>query len=237
MLYLVRHGQAAFLTDNYDRLSDLGKRQGACLGSWWAEQGLALDAVFSGPGERHKDTARAAATAIAECGGSLPDFEIHDGLHEFTWEALMRAGTSAAGEGDEELAPLAAGLAAAEGYREKHRAVQHFMEALTVRWVRGEIDGEDLESWAHFHARVNAAIEHMTRETAQGARIAAFTSGGPIALAMQRALELRPEKTLELIWTLRNGAVVEFLFSGDRFSLGSFNSAPHLPTADLWTYR
>ena len=43
MLYLVRHGQAAFLTDNYDRLSDLGKRQGACLGSWWAEQGLALD--------------------------------------------------------------------------------------------------------------------------------------------------------------------------------------------------
>jgi hypothetical protein len=43
--------------------------------------------------------------------------------------------------------------------------------------------------------------------------------------------------TLELSWLVRNTACSEFLFSGDRFSLWSFNTTPHLSDAAMITYR
>ena len=39
VLYLVRHGQASFGTDDYDRLSDLGKAQSRTTGRFLASQG------------------------------------------------------------------------------------------------------------------------------------------------------------------------------------------------------
>jgi broad specificity phosphatase PhoE len=39
-LYLVRHGQASFGADDYDQLSELGRRQSVRLGEYLARQGL-----------------------------------------------------------------------------------------------------------------------------------------------------------------------------------------------------
>ena len=36
VIYLIRHGQASFGTDNYDQLSALGREQSAILGSYFA---------------------------------------------------------------------------------------------------------------------------------------------------------------------------------------------------------
>ena len=38
-LYLVRHGQASFGADDYDQLSELGRRQAVQLGRYWAQRG------------------------------------------------------------------------------------------------------------------------------------------------------------------------------------------------------
>ena len=55
-LILVRHGQASFGAEDYDQLSDLGKRQGYRLGEYWREashstersDALDFDAVLIG---------------------------------------------------------------------------------------------------------------------------------------------------------------------------------------------
>ena len=47
-LYLVRHGQASFGSDDYDRLSPLGQRQSLRLGEHWRAHGLHFDAVYTG---------------------------------------------------------------------------------------------------------------------------------------------------------------------------------------------
>jgi hypothetical protein len=54
---------------------------------------------------------------------------------------------------------------------------------------------------------------------------------------MQRALHLSSEDTLKTMWMSRNCSYSEFLFSGDRFTLSSFNAFPHLDDAGLLTYR
>lgn len=40
ILYLVRHAQASFLEQDYDKLSKLGKTQARLLGEYWARRGV-----------------------------------------------------------------------------------------------------------------------------------------------------------------------------------------------------
>jgi hypothetical protein len=67
--------------------------------------------------------------------------------------------------------------------------------------------------------------------------VAIFTSGGPLSVVAQRALHLSAQDTLRIAWMARNSSFSEFLFSGDRLTLSSFNSFPHLDDDSLLTYR
>jgi len=64
-----------------------------------------------------------------------------------------------------------------------------------------------------------------------------FTSGGPLAVVVRRALHLSTEDTLQIAWMLRNCSFTEFLYSRDRLTLSSFNAFPHLDEDSLLTYR
>ena len=56
-IYLVRHGQASFNSDNYDRLSDLGRQQSELLGHYFADRNISFDQIFTGTQLRHSQTA------------------------------------------------------------------------------------------------------------------------------------------------------------------------------------
>ena len=60
-VHFVRHGQASFGTDDYDRLSPLGWQQARWLGRHLSETGHRYDAVVSGGMRRHRETAQAIA--------------------------------------------------------------------------------------------------------------------------------------------------------------------------------
>ena len=82
-LYLVRHGQASFGTDDYDRLSELGQRQAVRLGQHWAERGLRFDAAITGTLKRHAQTFE----GIAEGAGMALQPLAWPGLNEYDAEA------------------------------------------------------------------------------------------------------------------------------------------------------
>jgi len=56
-IYLLRHGQASFGAEDYDRLSEAGETQARLLGEHLAGLGLEFDAIFSGAMRRQRDTA------------------------------------------------------------------------------------------------------------------------------------------------------------------------------------
>ncbi|MBI1321277.1 MAG: hypothetical protein GC168_20320 [Candidatus Hydrogenedens sp.] len=236
-LTLVRHGQASFLAADYDQLSELGERQCRLLGSYWAAHGITYDCIYVGPCKRHRQSTEAAAEGYREAGGTWPEQVDVPGLDEFSWGELMEYAKSELSTTDPHIAKLRAAFEDAPDRAEKSRTIQHLVEAVTQQWVNGTLQHPTVEPWTDFQKRVLHAVEVMTAGTPSGHRAAVFTSGGPVAVTIQRALHLTPEKTLELIWTLRNGAIAEFLYSGSRFNLASFNDAPHLQTPDLWTYR
>ena len=47
-VYVVRHGQAAFGTDDYDRLTEVGWEQSRLLGEYCHGRDLHFDAVYTG---------------------------------------------------------------------------------------------------------------------------------------------------------------------------------------------
>ena len=53
---VVRHGQAAFATDDYDRLTEVGWEQSRLLGEHFASAEQHFDAVFTGTMRRHRET-------------------------------------------------------------------------------------------------------------------------------------------------------------------------------------
>ena len=120
---------------------------------------------------------------------------------------------------------------------EQRATFQKLFAAVINDWVRGVIRAEGVETWAEFCARVNSGLDKFLSAATRGERVALFTSGGPIAVATQRALHLSPENTLQMTWMSRNSSWSEFLYSTDRFTLSSFNIHEHIADAAMLTYR
>jgi hypothetical protein len=54
---------------------------------------------------------------------------------------------------------------------------------------------------------------------------------------MQRALQLSAGTMLNVSWMARNSSWSEFIYSGQRFTLSSFNCHAHIDDATMLTYR
>ena len=68
LLAIVRHGQASFGTEDYDRLSGLGRRQAEATASALSNAGLEAARIITGSLRRQQDT----ATAIGDAYGLMP---------------------------------------------------------------------------------------------------------------------------------------------------------------------
>ncbi len=230
-LLLVRHGQASAFEDNHDRLSSLGERQARLLGESWRQRRLQVDRVFSGPRVRQQRTAEIAAEAAG-----LPAPVVVEGLDEMCVEPLFREHLPDLFAKHAHLAALGDAMLAADGNAARARGFARLIEAGLQLWVRGEVSAFGVESWVQFQARVRHALS-VLRADARGLRVLAFTSAGPVASAVQLALGADDSAALSLAFRVRNSSVSQFLFSGERLSLVSFNETPHLPDAALITER
>ena len=120
---------------------------------------------------------------------------------------------------------------------ERKRCFQQMFEAVIGMWVSGELVVDDVESWQDFCARVDRGIATIVDSTTPAGDSVVFTSGGPIGVALRRALNLSHADTLQMTWMSRNSSFTEFLSSGSRFTLSAFNAHPHLEDESLLTYR
>jgi len=118
------------------------------------------------------------------------------------------------------------------------KAFERLFQAVTRRWVAGDVDAGDAESWLAFRARVERGLSRLVDDAAgPGRTVAAFTSAGAIGAVLGHALGLGDEKSLEIGWVVKNASLTELLFSGGRVTLSSFNGLPHLPDPAQHSYR
>ena len=236
-IILVRHAQASFLEPNYDQLSATGEVQARLLGECWARRGVRFSRACTGPRVRQVRTARMVEEAYRKLRREFPELAVMDEFDEYPAEAVLKLGLPQMLERSQEVRHLHRAFEQSKDAGERKRSFQQMFEAVIGVWVSGELVVEDVESWQDFCARVDRGIATIVNSATPAGDSLVVTSGGPIGVAMRRALHLSPADTLQLTWMSRNAAFSEFLSSGDRFTLSTFNAHPHLEDESLLTYR
>lgn len=236
-LLVVRHGQESLMKTNYDDLSEQGREQATALGECLASHGWGIDLVYSGPALRHRDTARRVGKAMQTAGRAWPEPMELPGLDELDELGLARASVGSLSD-DEEVVRLRREMLEVRDREERSRRFQRLFEAVMARWLRGDFEPQGVETWPQLRARVLSCVESMTSLCEPNTRILAFTSVGPVAVLLQRALGLDDVASFELAWRVRNTAITTFGFDGrGRLLLDGFNALPHLPDPSRWTLR
>jgi broad specificity phosphatase PhoE len=237
ILFLVRHAQASFLEQNYDNLSKLGEAQARLLGEYWAQCNIVFDRVCVGPCVRQKDTARLVSDAYEKNGLKFPEPLVLPEFDEYQGEAVLEQSLPGLIESDQSIRALHAAFKSSSDSAGRRATFQKLFEAVIGKWARGAICPPGVETWLEFCSRVNSGLAKFLSAGGRGERVAIFTSGGSIAVAMQRALQLSPESTLEVSWMSRNSSWSEFIYAAERFTLSSFNSHGHIVDPAMLTYR
>jgi len=234
-LTLVRHGQATAFEKITDRLSPLGEIQAAKLAQFWIRNLVAFDEVYTGSLVRQKRTEELVSAEYSAAGARWPGAQVLPELNEYEADLAIRHLAPKLAARDAEFRKL---LESSDGDGpDRNRRFQKMFEALMRRWVAGTLSTPEVEPWLAFRERVRRGLRQLTRSGASGRRVVAFTSGGFIGAAVQIALDAPDPSGLEVNWRVRNSSLTEFLFSGERLSLDTFNAIPHLEDPALRSFR
>jgi len=234
---LIRHAQASFLEPDYDKLSSLGEAQSRLLGEYWARHRIVFDRACTGPRVRQKETVALIVGAYKKAGIKFPEPLVLQEFDEYQGEAVLERSLPGLLETDQTIRDLHAAFQSSSASAEKRPSFQKLFEAVIGKWVSAEICPPGVETWLEFCSRVNSGLKKFLRAGKSGEMVAIVTSGGPIAVAMQRAMQLSDERTLNVSWMSRNSSWSEFIYSGERFTLSSFNCHAHIDDAAMLTYR
>jgi broad specificity phosphatase PhoE len=217
-IYLIRHGQASFGSDNYDKLSELGCRQAQVTGQYLRDSGVVFDAVYSGDLERQRETAR---LAIASQPGEVPhhiDPRFNEVRNDEQLEHLMPevVKTNPAIQ-----ALMEKGLSASKDY-------QKVIDAVFNYWVSPECDDPRIQSWGDYSGGVRQALLEVMESQGAGKTVGVFASGGTIATAVAQVLGLGGEHTYRFYEPVFNCSVTQLFYSGRKVSLSYFNDCSFL---------
>jgi broad specificity phosphatase PhoE len=229
-LYLVRHGQASFGTDNYDQLSARGREQAKLLGEHFAASGERIDRIYSGTLQRQRETAELIATAL---GSAAPPIAVEGAFDEYDSDVILRefAGSLTAAQLTEAGWPE---------LRHDRRKFQFFLERAARAWVDAHIEAEQMLPWKNFHGRITQALRHIMEFEGRSKTLIISTSGGVIGTTVAHVLGLSNHMGIELNWAVHNASITRLIYSAEKVSLSMFNALPHLDCdgrRELITYR
>ena len=233
-IYLIRHGQASFGADNYDQLSPMGVRQAQIIGQHLVDLGLRLDRCVSGDLIRQRDTAEHALQQFKAAGLPVPSLDIDPAFNEFDAFGVLRALLPGLLP-DEPLA-----LAALNNAVHAPAEFQRIFDLIVARWLSGQFDTPELESWLAFVERVQGGLDQLLEQARDHQTIAVFTSGGTLTALLHLLTRVPASEAFKLTWHIANTSLSQLQFQGREATLASFNSVTHLQllkTPSLITYR
>lgn len=239
-VYLVRHGQAG-TRDDYDSLSELGRRQARLLGEYLAAQRINFAAAYVGAMSRQLQTAEQIRAAYTNAGGSFPEIKVEKQWNEFDLgflydklaPRLCAADPQFKLEYDRmrEQLRLTGSVASAE----IHRKWQPCDSMLVQAWIKGT-HAHGGETWEEFCSRI-AGCRALIPDSDPQANVMVFTSATPVAIWTGLALEIFDERIMGLAGVLYNSAFTTLKLRGEQLRLFTFNAIPHLTTPELRTHR
>jgi broad specificity phosphatase PhoE len=233
-ILMIRHGQASFGEDNYDRLSPIGVQQSKIVARHLSKLKKSFDAVYCGTMERQIQTAQELIECYTALKVSIPELVQSSAFDEYdssaVWESLIPRII-------EEKPSLS--LELEKIYIDK-KSFQKLFQEVMHRWISEEFDTPGSPKWPDFQKRVWWGLKEIMNRHGSKKRLAVFTSGGPISAAIQLAMGISDQKTMAISWQIMNGSITRFKYNDRDIGLAAFNDITHLELEQdeqLLTYR
>lgn len=212
IIYLVRHGQASYGAESYDKLSEKGELQAQFFGQHLAKLLKEEPLVVAGSMFRHQQTAQFALpesfkNAVIHTDPNWNEFNHEQVFHKYEMEHQAELAQFEKERLDDPRAHLA-----------------KIFDGAIDRWIGGHHTDYD-ESWLGFKARVEQALANLYQQIEeQKPRYAVvFTSGGVISVVTSILLGLPPKKTFELNWAVVNTSLTTMRVANGKPQFVSFN--------------
>ena len=214
VVHLVRHGQASFGAEDYDVLSELGRRQAEAAGGEVARRGLRDPLVVCGTLSRQRDT----AAGLTKAAGLDGEPRIDARWDEYDHIELMRRYGGETGED----------AADPQGFQQ---LLDHALEA----WIADVDHG----GWERFRTGAMSALEELVRELGPGRDAVVVTSGGVLSAVCGTFLSVPAAGTVALHKVVVNAAITTVAAGRSGMSLLAFNDHAHFAggNRELLTYR
>lgn len=211
-MIVIRHGQASFGADNYDKLSDIGHAQSRYAGDALRKRGWVPDRIVVGSLVRQMETLNSMG---------FDDPEIHAGFNEYDFHNLLAARFDGAVPD------------VVMGDRKTHFRT---LRETIFEWQDGGLPAA-AESWLDFTTRIEAALTSATRDGAE--RVLVVSSGGVIGQTVASIVGAPPKMMMTLNLQVKNTSMSKIIFAGQKRFLHEFNATPHLDSlesAQMLTY-
>ncbi|MCL2915520.1 phosphoglycerate mutase family protein [Shewanella corallii] len=206
-VFWVRHGQASFGTEDYDRLTKTGTEQARMLGEYVKANAIQFDVAVTGTLKRQLDT-------LNHMGISYSDQKYIPSLlaNEFDFETLMQVYA--------QYQPCDSNLLKS--------SKSEYFRALRVafqRWSQGEFSGH-LEPYEDFSQRVTELRSLVCHSGHQ--KVLVISSGGVIATVLGQLLNVPISNVIELNLQMKNTGISRCFFNRNTMRISSFNESPHI---------
>jgi broad specificity phosphatase PhoE len=213
-IYFVRHGQASFGAESYDKLSPNGELQAKLLGQYLDQILKEAPYVVAGSMQRHQQTTK---LALDEC---FPEVEVltNPAWNEFNHQQVFA-------QFDPRFNQPHLLKEEVSKHRSPREYLAHIFEGAIERWTGGDFHHEYDESWPDFKSRVETALTDLCHILAEKKpRYAVvFTSGGVISVVAGMLLELSANRTFALNWAIANTSLTTVRLVGTEPQLLSLN--------------
>lgn len=232
-LYMIRHGQASFGAENYDKLSPTGLRQSQIIAEHFYKLNMQFDLLCTGSMTRHQETAHEFLSLYQQRSMPLPPVQQHEAFNEYDSRAIITELIPELLDEDPSLSDSVSTLL------EDKQSFQRVFEKVMLKWVTDNYRSNKLMRWSDFTSRVYRGIEDIMNDHGRGKKIVIFTSGGAISATVKKALRLADEDTIRISWQIVNASITRFKCTKKIIMLASFNEMTHLEleSVDCITYR
>lgn len=234
-IFLIRHGQASFLEDEYDNLSPKGIVQSEALGTYFLNNEIQFDKIYIGNLRRHQQTFDGFSTAFSSNGIKLPEPVYLNELNEHQALEAFKLGYD-----DFIMSNKNAHSLYEELKNNPHVQHSNYIQIFGLffnEFVSGKypLNGHPIQTWSDFRAQTKKGIATVLQNTGQGETVGVFTSGGTKSSIIGDSLDLVDQKISQLNLAIRNTSFSQLYFTKNKLSILSINEIPHL-TKELITF-
>jgi broad specificity phosphatase PhoE len=202
-IYFIRHAQASYSFQNYDKLSRLGWEQVRILSDYFTNTEICFEAIFTGSNLRQIDTAEAVYSRLKDKDMTmklnimpeLDEFDIISFLKTYKNDILY------------DIPSFSSDLD--QSILNKQFLLEIFTKALL--WsISEKCDASKTETFQTFKDRVCSGLQTIINTTKYNKNVFVVTSGGVLSIVMQMACGLSDQAAIDLVWRFYNTSITLF---------------------------